>query len=57
MELDPYRKTARQPIILCSMDAFIDSVILATAVLFSFGAAFVAQSATLRLILKAMNRR
>jgi len=39
------------------MDSFIDSVLLAAAVLFSFGAAFVAQSAALRLILKAMNRR
>jgi len=40
-----------------SMDSLIDSVILGTALLFSFGAAFVAQSAALRLILKAMNRR
>jgi len=35
------------------MDSFIDSVLLAAAVLFSFVAAFVAQSAALRLILSA----
>ena len=55
---------ARQPIILvCAhekvkkMDSLIDPVILTTAVVCSFGIAFMAQRAVLRLILKAMNRR
>jgi hypothetical protein len=39
------------------LDSVIDSAILATAVIGSFGAAFVIQIAALRLILKAMNRR
>jgi hypothetical protein len=39
------------------MDSFIDSAILATAVVGSFGVAFMMQIAALRLILKAMNRR
>jgi hypothetical protein len=39
------------------MDSLIDSVILATAVVGSFGAAFMVQIAALGLILKAMGRR
>jgi hypothetical protein len=39
------------------MDFFIDSAILVTAVVGTFGTAFMIQSAALRLILKAMNRR
>ena len=39
------------------MDSLVDSAILATAVVGSFGAAFVIQITALRLILKAMNRR
>jgi hypothetical protein len=39
------------------MDSVIDSVILATAVICSFIAAFMVQSAALRLLLKVMNRR
>jgi hypothetical protein len=39
------------------MDFVIDSAILATAVIGSFGTAFMIQIAALRLILKAMNRR
>jgi hypothetical protein len=39
------------------MDFLIDSAILAAAIFGSFGAAFIIQSAALRLILKAMNRR
>jgi hypothetical protein len=39
------------------MDSFIDAAILATAVVGSFGAAFMIQTAALRLILRAMKYR
>jgi hypothetical protein len=39
------------------MTSFIDSALVATAVLSSFGVAFMIQSAALRLLLMAMNRR
>ena len=61
--VNPLQKNRRQSITpfglreVKVMDSFIDSAILATAVIGSFGAAFVIQIAALRLILKAMNRR
>ncbi len=39
------------------MDVLIDYLMLTTAVVGSLGLAFMAQTAALRLILKAMNRR
>jgi hypothetical protein len=39
------------------MDSFIDAAILATAVVGSFGAAFMIQTAALHLILRAMKYR
>jgi len=39
------------------MDSVIDSVILATALVGSFGAAFLVQKIVLDLIVSAMNRR
>ena len=61
--LNSLQKNRGQPIIRVSlrdvkvMDFVIDSAILATAVIGSFGTAFMIQIAALRLILKAMNRR